>query len=666
MINLNGHAPPSAFKRRPMAWAIAGSAGGAMVFSAALSALWRDLPGLPAPAGSLATHAGYWFSLALHALAPDWHAARASEYLAHLSALSARGQIAPIVWRVAVSGALAVAPALLLAPSCWRAMDGLLHVRGPSRLAGRAAVKALNKALRRAVKARPDHYITPLVQYPADLWTRHTLVVGGVGSGKTTALLPIAERVSARGENLVAFDTKGDFTSALPRAALIAPWDARSDAWDIARDLRAIGDIRRFAEALVPQGTDPFWANASREILVGSILYLRQSQGQLWGWADLAAELVRPMHELKALMDRFNPTAARLIEKPGITAQGILSSLSAHCAPITDLGAAWGHLPLARRVSLVEWALAKPARAQIIVQGHASYPQLTKFLAQGMLGAVAGLASSPQLSDSWERKLWLIADEAAQMGKAPLQEICSVGRSKGIRAVIATQDFAQLESIHGKEAVQSLISMCGTLIVGQLAPGQTAETLAKALGSREVERRNVSVSAPGGATTVSFAREDLPLYKASELGTRLGKDAKGTGMVMALATGGSVYELTWPIVQRRPRRRPHVPAPWTTSSSPSAVASSTAPPSSSGNSATATPAAAAAVSRAVNASPAAQSPGGAAAPPRAAGGGAAAPATGDLADEGFDWDLSGAPGGAPLSDPFAGLESVDDADTDEA
>ena len=120
--------------------------------------------------------------------------------------------------------------------------------------------------------------------------------------------------------------------------------------------------------------------------------------------------------------------------------------------------------------------------------------------------------------------------------------------------------------IHGKESVQSLISMCGTLIVGQMGPGQSAETLARALGSREVERRNVSVSAPGPGSTVSYAREDLALYKPSELGTRLGKNREGTGVVMALATGGDVYELTWPIVMRKPLRRPFVAAAWTTAS----------------------------------------------------------------------------------------------------
>ena len=212
--------------------------------------------------------------------------------------------------------------------------------------------------------------------------------------------------------------------------------------------------------------------------------------------------------------------------------------------------------------------------------------------------------------------------------------------------MIATQDFAQLESIHGKEAVQSLISMCGTLIVGQIGPGQTAETLARALGSREVERRNVSISAPGSGSTVSYAREDLALYKPSELGTRLGKNPKGTGVVMALATGGNVYELTWPIVMRRPLRKPFLAAAWATSNVAPVA------PSTPAFGAQGAPGSNAAVGPSQPPNAAANSEGSAA---LAHAGGP--PSSGE---NGFDWLEPRELNGADASDPFAGLETVDD------
>ena len=396
-----------------------------------------------------------------------------------------------------------------------------------------------------------------------------------MGSGKSQVIVPLVARIIASDEKLIAFDAKGEFTSAFSTPILIAPCDKRSYAWDIAKDLPNLGAIRSFAEALVPEGHDPFWANAARQILVGYLRYLQKTQGSLWGWSDLANMLRTPVPSLLPLMETYNPEAARAVEKANITTQGILMNLSAYCSSVFDLASAWGAMPESRRVSFAEWTLAEPKHRQVIIQGHGSFPQLTQAITKGILGVVAGLVNSPQLPDSLDRKLWIIGDEAAQMGKAPLRAICEVGRSKGARVVIATQDFAQLEAIHGKESVRALISMCGTLIVGAMGPGETADTLCKALGSSEVERLNTSVStgAAGGGrtTTVSYAREEVAIYKPSELSTRLGVNREGTAVVLACAIGGNAYELEWLIGAWKRARAGFVPASWITGMAPAPI-----------------------------------------------------------------------------------------------
>jgi len=568
--NLSGaHLPPSALRIQPLAWAAMSALCGGAAFSASMLLLWHDLPGLAAPSGTLGAHASYLAMSAAHSLWPSAFAAQAAEWSGYLRGLVARGELWPLGWRAAISAAAAVIPAIPLAGSYLKPRDGLLRVRGGQRFTGAEAVKRLNEKLAEQVARRPDQFISPQVQYPADMWTRHVLVVGGVGAGKSRLVMPLIERIIDRDEKLIAFDPKGEPTSAFQAPVLISPWDKRSYAWDIAKDLRNLGDIRGFAQAVIPDDPQPFWVNASRQFLVGYLLYLKDTRGTLWGWQDLAGMLLTPIKSLLPLMDRYNPEAARAAATPGVTTQGILINLAAHCSALFDLAKAWGSTPAHRRISFAEWTLAEPRHRQIFIQGHGSYPQLTQALTQGILGVVAGLVSSPELPDSFDRKLWIVADEFAQMGKVPLRKICEVGRSKGARVVMATQDFAQLEEIHGKHSVQALISMCGTLVVGQVGPGDTAETLCKALGSREVERRSVSESTPArgaeaGSTTVSFAREDLALYKPSELATRLGVNREGNGVVMALATGGDVYELTWPITKWKQARKPYEPAAWIT------------------------------------------------------------------------------------------------------
>ena len=71
--------------------------------------------------------------------------------------------------------------------------------------------------------------------------------------------------------------------------------------------------------------------------------------------------------------------------------------------------------------------------------------------------------------------------------------------------------------------------MCGTLMVGRIGPGETAENLSKSLGTREVERSNVSMSydGKGGSsaptTTLTYSRDSLALYVPAELAGRLGE-----------------------------------------------------------------------------------------------------------------------------------------------
>jgi hypothetical protein len=172
------------------------------------------------------------------------------------------------------------------------------------------------------------------------------------------------------------------------------------------------------------------------------------------------------------------------------------------------------------------------------------------------------------LGDAPSRKLWLVLDEVAALGAIPMRRLFELGRSRNLRMVVTCQDLAQLDEVHGEKMVRALVSMGGALLIGQMQQGETADGLAKAIGTREVERPNVSTSIQGAGSdrsaTLSYAREEVAVYKPSEFGSRLGPTADRKGVVLALITGGDAYELHWPIFPRRKLRPGHVPAPWTT------------------------------------------------------------------------------------------------------
>lgn len=559
-------------------WVGASIVGGFFFALLAMVIVWRPWFGTAIPPGSLPEHLEYWLKMGVHEI---WRPAFNTDAKFYRDAFMSwsNAQRVGLVWRGAVAVWTFLMTWVLLAAPYLRARDGLIHLRGSTRHQGQEAVKHINLSLRDRVKRRPDHEIAPSVPYPADLWTRHVLVVGGTGSGKSTAIKPLIDKVVASGEQMLLFDPKSEFTEGFAQPAIIAPWDRRSLSWDIAKDMRNPLDMRRFAATVIRESQDPMWSNASRQLLVGLMIYLRGTRGEAWGWLELKEMVAQPQTILLSIMRDWHPEAVRSVEKASVTTSGILINLSSFCSAIFDLADSWGDVPKERRVSFVEWAQGRSKFPQIILQGHGAYTELTKAYVEGIVGIVSAMVNSVEMRDDPNRKIWFIADEFPQMGKIPVRPLFEVGRSRGVRCVIACQDFAQLEDLYGAAMVKALIGMCGTLLIGQIMQGETAEQLCKAFGAREVERTNMSSSFGGASAgqnssvTLSFNRDEVALYKPSELSSRLGLTPDGTGVTLLLFTGGHAYELVWPHYASRSERPAYVPAAWTSGQTPGTMVS---------------------------------------------------------------------------------------------
>lgn len=542
---------------------------GALVFLAVLWLLWRPIPLLGLPGGSFSEHGLFAIKFLIHALFPRWFAHDAQWYATFWSQQSL-ADIVCTTLRLAIALVAAIVPAILNARTYLRPKDALMEIRGGHRFELGEGATELASAMKSIKNAIPDFDFAPGLTYPSQIWSQHVLAVGGVGAGKSTFMRPLLQRIVNSGDRLLCFDPKGEFTAGFKTPIIVAPWDARSYAWDIAADMRNHGDMERFAAAVIKDSQDPMWSNAARGLLVGFLVYLQSARGAQWGWQDLADMLTLPEEDILPLMQRYYPEASRAVAAASVTTKGILINLDAFCRPIFHLARAWGQLPPERRISFVRWTKdSRISTRQIMLQGNGAYPELTRAYVEGIISVIAGIVNSVELDDDPIRKLWILADEFAQMGKIPIRPLFEVGRSRGVRCVVACQDFAQLEEVHGKEGTRALISMCGTLMVGRIGPGETAETLSKNLGTREVERSNVSTSYDGKAgstsptTTLTYSRDSLALYVPAELAARLGDKPTLNGCVFAVAVQGKTYEILWPYFSLPKVRKAHVAAQWT-------------------------------------------------------------------------------------------------------
>lgn len=470
--------------------------------------------------------------------------------------------------RLVLGGQLALAGvvAALAGYMAWRKtaipVDGYLHIRGRRLLEGDAALrvaKAVAKAETEGKSEREDILIHPKIRLATSRVSRHGIVFGKVGGGKTTIFLPVLAEILAKRHKVIIFDIKGDFTSKFwvkgGAAAILAPWDRRSLIWDIARDCQSRQDAARFATYLIKDSKDPMWSAAARQLCVGFLVHLQMTRGESWGWKDLADLLATPEKELLAMMLEANPEAIRAVEQTGTTTTGILINLSAFLSVIYDLAEAWPHRISGRMFSVQQWIFDEdsPHRG-ILLGGNKEFGPLMTAFAGALVAQAAACVCSPRLADSQTRRLYFVLDEFPQLGKVDIEPLVAVGRSKGARVWIGLQDFGQLKKLYGADEAQAIAAMIGTLICAGAAPGETAKFIADMAGSREVERSSLSTSIQGGASAAStshtWQRETIPVLSESQA-SGLGP-VSGTREIRALMLnfGDDALVLRWPFDTR--------------------------------------------------------------------------------------------------------------------
>ena len=448
-------------------------------------------------------------------------------------------------------------------------------LRGRCLLTGDAATRAFLKSAKPEIKqSGAGLELLPGMAVSRERETRHWLIWGSVGAGKTQTMLHLILAAIARGDGVLVLDVKGDMTAGLPgEPLLIAPQDQRSLVWDVARDCRTKQDARELAARLIPKSGDPMWSDAARDILVVCVAALQATQGERWSWSDLHTIATSNAETLLRLAKAHHVDAVRLLEHPDSrTTQSVLSTFQAHMHVGATLADAW-RANANGGFAISDW-LKKPAPFRpVILQHDGRYPELSNAWIGGMLALLASAVGSPSLAESRERRIWIFADEFPQLPRLDhFSTFLDLGRSKGVITVIGAQDIAQLRATYGHERADAWVGMIGTKIITRINAGRGAEEASALIGDQEIERVERSETVVGGKSSVTTMRrrEIRRVVTASEIATRLGPRRDGIHVLM-LGQGDDVLELSVPYVTLPQRRPGHVPALWSIAS-PATVA----------------------------------------------------------------------------------------------
>lgn len=455
--------------------------------------------------------------------------------------------------------------------------DRVLHVRGRRLHQDAAARRSLHRHL--AGIGRPQEqslWLLPHVQLPPAVESYNVLAIGTQGSGKTGLLRAWLEQLIERGDRVVVHDVKGDMTAGLPadRMILVAPHDSRSAAWDIARDIGDRAAALEFATRSIKAAqADSMWADGARALWADAIVSLVLEHGRAWTLRHLYDLLTSPPEAFKTALVRGGAASAELIafDESGDVQRTSMSLLItlwvAALTVLKPLVDAWEDVPAKRRFSLTDWLGDNTTLpATIVIQKSAEYPELSALVGGLLVERLAGLALAPARKRNPARKIALVLDELAELGRLRrLPNLLSVGREVGVVTIAAVQDLGQLTETYGETVARTLEARFGIKVIGRLTAGDTAERISKVLiGDRLVEFFEPRSGGMNKGEPPQKRRESHPVFPPERMETELGvRSSRGRTLIRCLVLGlGDPALLDIPFTAWSERRPAHRPAAW--------------------------------------------------------------------------------------------------------
>ena len=382
---------------------------------------------------------------------------------------------------------LVVTEAILLIPGVLYFRRKAKKINSPKHIRGARIVKPkqLNKRLKKKFGGG-DIPLSKEIVLPQNLETRHCFIIGGTGTGKTTALNNIIYKLRERKEKAVIFDLKGDFLTKFYHQGdlILNPLDVRSVKWTLFNDLKSVRETTDLARSFIPagsgNGTEQYFRDAARDVLAGimAILLCKKELSNKRIWEVISLPNKKLLAFLKSHPE--GAIAVSYIEKPDSNqAVGVKSTLLQLCRIFRELQNIDG------KFSLRQWIRQDGSEFLFLPVP----PEFRELLAPAYGAAINMMIRELlSLADDLCRRRFFILDELGALQRlSALVDALTLGRSKGMSIFIGVQDFGRIDDLYGKSVRETLWNNSTSKMILRVDSPHAAEFLAKSLGQSEVE-----------------------------------------------------------------------------------------------------------------------------------------------------------------------------------
>jgi type IV secretory pathway TraG/TraD family ATPase VirD4 len=400
-------------------------------------------------------------------------------------------------WHYSLRTALPLAGVTLLI-LVWRARPKVEaeHLRGLRLISSREHNRQVNGTWfarkYRNLTAEPPGITIGSVTLSRALEREHVAIFGNTGSGKTSGNRQILDQIKKREEPAIINDPDRDYVEEFYNEKrgdiILCPVDTRCPFWSPWFELRDQFkpiDAAALAASIIrgrPQNdTQEYFQRNARALVRGMFEAIPiKDRDNLEVFADF---LKQTRDNLRTQLERTKAPAA--IIDPGAHDSGGGTGIIG----VTDAAIeGFGYMPRRdqtnRTWSAREWA-ANP-RGWIFLTSDST----TKDAVQALQGIwldclVRSLMDRPFNSPH----VWIVAEECPTMGYQPnLATLATRGRKHNATLIMCAQSVSQLREIYGHDGAVTLISAPSTKVILRVDETEMAEWASQQLGSREVER----------------------------------------------------------------------------------------------------------------------------------------------------------------------------------